>query len=102
MTTFSIDELNEQHLEDALGDLSQLQHGDEVVTLELKDDSEFEPLGIGLLHGFFLANKRSLRITVSGHLAESFPSLGLASAIRRRSYTVKPERLHSSNWTRTW
>ena len=37
MTTFSIDELSEQSLEDALDDLSQLQRRDEVVTLELKD-----------------------------------------------------------------
>jgi hypothetical protein len=102
MTTFSIDELSEQRLEDALDDLSQLPRGDEVVTLELKGEPAFDPLGIGLLHGFFLANKRSLRITVSGHLAESFPSLGLASAISRRSYSVQPERLHSSEWARTW
>src|SRR5215213_425056 len=100
MTTFSIDELNEQVLEHTLEDLSHAGDGD--VTLEISGDSKFEPLGVALLHAFFLANKRSLKVTVSGHLAESFPSLGLASAISRAPYSVEPAGLHSSQWTRTW
>ncbi|HEX5929144.1 MAG TPA: ATP-binding protein [Solirubrobacterales bacterium] len=102
MTTFSIDELNEERLEDAFGSLSDLVAPDDDVVIELKSPPAFEPMAIGLLHWFFLADRRSLRVTVSGNLADAFPSLGLASAISRATHSVEPKSLRSTEWTRTW